>query len=186
MRIFIGIRLDDAVIDAIEKFLKPFKKINTPIRWVKPGNTHITLKFIGEVSTEKYSRIEKTLTETPCNIDNFTVTLQGCGKFGRGGGLNIFWIGMTANPLLEQLYEKIEGTLAKLGIKKEDRPFNAHITVGRNKKNFNFKSLFKLIDENKDHPIVEFPVSHFQLFKSQLTPDGPIYTILKEISLAQT
>ena len=185
MRIFIGIRLDDGVIEAIEKFLKPFKKANTPVRWVKPENTHITLKFIGEVSTEKYSQIEKALTDNRFNIGAFPVILEGCGKFGRGGSLNIFWIGIAANPSLKQLYEKIEGTLAKLGIKKEDRPFKAHITVGRNKKNFNFKSLFNLIDENKDRQIVDFTVTHFQLFKSQLTPEGPIYTILKEISLAQ-
>ncbi len=185
MRIFIGIRLDNDVIAAIEKFLEPFKKTNTPIRWVKPENTHITLKFIGEVSPGKYSRIEEALTGTPFNIDNFTVSLQGCGKFGRGGSLNIFWIGMAANPSLEQLYEKIETTLAKLGIKKEDRPFKAHITVGRNKKNFNFKSIFKLIEENNDRRIIEFPVSHFQLFKSQLTPEGPIYTVLKEIPLVR-
>jgi 2'-5' RNA ligase len=185
MRIFIGIKLDERVHDEIEKFLKPFKKISSPVRWVKPANVHITLKFIGEVSNEKYVQIEKRLSEAEFNTDPFDLRLAGCGKFGRGNTLNIFWIGISPSDPLARVFKKIENTLAKIGIEKENRQFKPHITVGRNKKNFNFKSFFELIEENSDQQISELTVNHFQIFKSQLRPEGPIYTILKEIPLAQ-
>ena len=186
MRIFIGLKLDKNVQDEIEKFLKPFKKLSSPIRWVKPQNIHITLKFIGEVPGEKYSQMEENLTAATFNTGPFNLTLAGCGKFGKKESLNILWTGIAPNQKLEHIYNTIEDTLEKSGIEKETRPFKPHITVGRNKKNFNFKSFFKIIEEKKDLPITEFTVDGFQLFKSRLTPSGPVYSILKEIPLVAT
>jgi 2'-5' RNA ligase len=184
MRVFIGIKLDERVHEEIEKFLAPFKKISSPIRWVNPENVHITLKFIGEVPEEKYAKIQKYLAEAEFDTGPFDLRLAGCGKFGRGSTLDIFWIGITPSDPLTLVFKKIENTLAKLGIEKENRPFKPHITVGRNKKDFNFKSFFQLIEEKSAHLISELNVNHFQVFKSQLRPESPIYTILKEIPLA--
>jgi len=189
MRIFIGIKLDQCAVDHVEKFLEPFKKIGSPLRWTKPGNIHITVKFIGDVTPEKCTQIEKTLIASTADFSpsEFPITLAGCGKFGRGTELDIFWIGI-APPYtpLTQLVEKIETNLSKIGIKKEDRPFTPHITVGRNKKMFNFKPVFQLIDEHKDQPISGLTVRSVQLFESRLTPDGPIYKLIKEIPLGQS
>jgi 2'-5' RNA ligase len=183
MRIFIGIKLEQSVHEAIEKFLKPFKKLPTPVRWVKPENVHLTLKFIGDVPDDKYSRIEDSLTTDGLADGALDIKLTGCGKFGKKESLNIFWLGVEPNRPLETFYYNIEDALHKIGFEKETRRFKPHITVGRNKKTFNFKSFFKLIDEYGSHPIHRFTASHFQVFKSDLKPEGPIYTILKEIPL---
>jgi 2'-5' RNA ligase len=74
--------------------------------------------------------------------------------------------------------------LHKIGIPKETRPFKPHITVGRNKRPFNFKSLYALIAEKEHLPITSIQVKAFQVFKSELTPEGPIYKILKEIPVS--
>jgi 2'-5' RNA ligase len=186
MRIFIGIKLPEDVREKIEKFLKPFKKISSPVRWTRPANIHVTLKFIGEVTAEHYARIENALTAAVYDTGPLDLTLRGCGKFGRGTGLDIFWIGIEPNEPLKQLYHTIENSLEPAGVEKEKRPFKPHLTVGRNKKNFNFKSFFTQIEENEHQTVAAFPASHFQLFKSRLTPEGPIYTILKEIPLVQS
>jgi len=186
MRVFIGIKLSDHVHEEIEKFLKPFKKSSTPIRWVKPENVHLTLKFIGEIPEEKYRQIARCLGEIQFNTGPFQLKLSGCGKFGRGDTLNILWIGVNTGNALKEIYNRIENSLAKIHIEKENRPFKAHITVGRNKKNYNFKNFFQLMEEKSHQPITEFTVSGFQIFESKLKPEGPMYKILKEITLAQT
>lgn len=183
MRIFIGIKLDDAALEKIEKFLKPFKKIASPVKWTKRENLHITIKFIGDVPDENYSQMEKHLTEADFNTGAIDLKITGCGKFGRGRDLNILWVGIQKNEKLEDMFDRIENTLEKSGIPKENRKFKPHITVARNKKSFNFKSFFEIIEENSDHFIAGLNVTHFQVYKSQLTPKGPIYTILKEIPL---
>jgi RNA 2',3'-cyclic 3'-phosphodiesterase len=184
MRIFIGIKLDDRVHEEIESFLKPFKKISSPMRWVKPANIHLTLKFIGEASEGRYTQIEGSLKDTEFDTGPVELQLSGCGKFGRGDSLDIFWIGVTPSASLTEIFNKIETSLTKAGIGKENRPFKPHLTVGRNKKHFNFKSFLRLMEENNQRVISQFTASGFQVFKSQLQPEGPIYTVLKEIPLA--
>lgn len=183
MRIFFGIKFDDSAHDAVESALKPFKKIGTPIKWVKTENIHLTLKFIGEVPQEKYTRIEEVLTESDFNVGAFDLEVAGFGKFGRGRELNILWTGIGKNAQLEDLYHRIEEALEKIGIKKEKRPFKPHVTVGRNKKNYNFKPIFELLEQNADVSINKLKVTAFQIFKSELFSTGPVYTILKEIAV---
>jgi 2'-5' RNA ligase len=183
MRIFIGIKLDDKVLKEMEKFLKPFKKTASPIKWTKPENIHVTLKFIGEVTPDKYSRIETLLDNADFHTGAIDLNIAGCGKFGKGRDMSIFWIGLDKNEKLEDLYNRIENTLKKAGIPKEQRKFKPHLTVARNKKNHNFKSFFELIDQNSDRLIAGQRVTGFQVVESRLTPDGPLYTPLKEISI---
>jgi RNA 2',3'-cyclic 3'-phosphodiesterase len=187
MRIFIGIKLDTIAHNNIGKFLLPLKKVTTPIRWTKPQNVHITLKFIGDMNNDIFKRMiqqldsnsfKAKLTDNPMDI-----RLTGCGKFGRQENLNIFWIGIESNPQLQQLYQHIEDTLDKIDIPKEDRPFKPHITVGRNKKHFNFNSFYQMMAKHEDQQIASINTSHFQVFKSDLQSNGPTYKILKEIPL---
>jgi len=186
MRIFIGIKLDDTVLDSLEKFLEPFKKIASPVKWTKRENLHITLKFIGDVPDETYSKIESRLANTDFNTGPVTLKFQGCGKFGKGRDMNIFWVGMEKDDTLEEMFNRLEYALEKTGIPKESRKFKPHITVARNKKSFNFNAFFQLIDDNRDRLISEFAITRFQVYKSDLTPEGPIYTVLKEIPLVTT
>ena len=80
----------------------------------------------------------------------------------------------------------IEQALLPLGIERETRPFHPHLTLGRNRARYNFKSFFDLLAEKSDLFLVELQVAAFQLFASRLTPVGPEYTILKEIPLVQS
>lgn len=147
MRIFIGIKLDEEILRAIEKFLKPFQKIGSPLKWTKPENLHITLKFIGDVSPKHYAQIETLFDEADFNMDGLELTATGCGQFGRGGALNILWVGIEKDEKVLDMFARIEDALEKAQIPRETRPFKPHITVARNKKNFNFKPVFNLIDE---------------------------------------
>jgi 2'-5' RNA ligase len=177
MRVFIGIRLDQPTKEKIKQALTPFKKISTPIKWVKPENWHLTLKFIGEVPEDKNNQIMDNQYET----GPFELSITGFGKFGRENNLNIFWAGIDRNESLNQIHATIETSLANLGIKKENRPFSGHLTLGRNRKSFYSAQFFSLIEKNQSLPICRFTVKGFQIFESILTPEGPIYKTLQEI-----
>lgn len=185
MRIFIGIKLDESTLAHTEKFLKPFKKISTPIKWTRLENLHLTLKFIGDITPTEYAHILGFLEKKDFNTGPIDMTLSGCGSFnrGRGGALSIFWLGITPDPRLEDLYQRLEDAMSRAGVPKEEREFTPHITAGRNKRNFNFKPIFQLIEENSDRFIARQKITAFQVFKSQLTPGGPIYSLLTEIPI---
>ena len=183
MRIFIGIKFGDKTREEIEKALKPFKKIASPIKWVKTENIHLTLKFIGEVPAEKVTLIEESLSGRKFSVGDFDLKIAGFGKFGRDSELNILWMGIEKNVKLEDIYRRIEDSLRTIGIPKEKRPFKPHLTVGRNKKRYNFKPIFEGLQENAKTFVCKFRVKVFQIFKSELFSTGPVYTILKEIAV---
>ncbi|MBN2399258.1 MAG: RNA 2',3'-cyclic phosphodiesterase [Candidatus Aminicenantes bacterium] len=186
MRIFVGIRLDEAVRDRIAAELKPFKAIANSIRWTESRNIHLTLKFIGEAAVAKTELIKEALWTAKIPARTFTLKIVGFGKFPVGDDLHIFWAGVEDSPHLQELFAGIEDALAPLAVARETRPFNPHITLGRNKAHFNFKPLFELLAAKQDIFLAEFPVTCFQLFSSQLTPGGPQYKILQEISVEQS
>jgi RNA 2',3'-cyclic 3'-phosphodiesterase len=186
MRIFVGIKLDEAIRESIARELQPFKKIANSIRWTKSANIHLTLKYVGEISEDLAARIEETLLTAKIPVTPFPLKITGFGKFPAGDDLHILWAGVDANPSLRALFSWIENACASLGIDREAQPFNPHITLGRNKARYNFKPLFEMLAAKQDLFLAEFPVTSFQLFSSQLTPAGPLYKILKEISLEQS
>lgn len=192
MRLFTGIPLGEEARKNILKELQPFQRAGTPIRWTGERNIHLTLKFIGEVDESLASPIGAALQAMPA-LAPFSLRLRGFGKFPAGDDLHIFWAGVEENPSLRVLFTAVDDALAALGIPRDPRPFQPHVTLGRNKARFAFRSFFALLAEKRSVFLGEGLVSAFQLFSSRLTPmdpedprrGGPVYTILKEIPLVQ-
>ncbi len=182
---FTGITLCDEAREKVLKALKPFKKAGTPIRWTAEHNMHMTLKFIGEVGEPLAAEITGALQRWKPAVAPFCLRLKGFGKFPAGDDLHVFWAGVEESPELRTLFAGVEAALFPLGIARDARPFQPHLTLGRNKADYNFKGLYGLLAEWRDRFLAEWPVSAFQLFSSRLTPAGPVYTLLLEIDLVQ-
>jgi len=180
------VKLDDGVREDIIKELKPFKKAGTPIRWTDSGNIHLTLKFIGEADEAMTARVVATLAAAKIAVAPFRLRVSGFGKFPAGEDLHIFWAGVEESQDLLTLFAALEETLLPLGIEPETRPFHPHLTLGRNRARYNFKTFFARLAEKQDLFLAAIQVAAFQLFASRLTPAGPVYTILKEIPLVQS
>jgi 2'-5' RNA ligase len=84
---------------------------------------------------------------------------------------------------LAALHQVIEEALASLGIPKEERPFHPHLTLGRDKLNQLNEPLYKKMTGWGDRETASFPVEELVLFKSDLKPNGPVYTKLESFSL---
>jgi 2'-5' RNA ligase len=186
MRIFTGIKLAEEAREKIFKELEPFKKIDTSMRWTEAKNVHLTIKFIGEVDDELAAQIAEVLVSTKIPLAPFPLRVSGFGKFPVGDDLHIFWAGIEDNPHLLALFNAIESLLFPLGIARETRPFHPHLTLGRNKAHYNFGPLFELLAEKSDLFLAACPVDSFQLMRSDLTPAGPVYRVVKEIPFVQS
>ncbi len=139
---------------------------------------HITLKFFGE--TDKNSSIEEKMKEIEKEFSSFDVSLKGIGAFPSSKRAKILWVGVEEgkNNMVE-LFSTIENKVSNLGFEKEMKKFTPHITFARVK-----KGKYSL-PENIDFSFDSFPVHEVTLFKSTLTPKGPIYEILSEVPLTR-
>ena len=77
IRTFIAIELPDTIIEHIALIQKKLKKSGLRARWVKPGNIHLTLKFLGDIDSGMVTPIADGLSKTAGTFDAITLFSKG-------------------------------------------------------------------------------------------------------------
>jgi len=188
MRTFLAIELPSKIKESLANIQNQLKTTDADVKWVEPQNIHLTLKFLGEVDDKKLSRISEIMDDIAGNSNSFYIQISSLGAFPKIDFPRVIWVGIEkGDKETKEIARALEEKIAKeAGIPKEDRPFSSHITIGRTRSSLN---RIKLIQELKKLAIgleqnnLDFPVAKITLFKSTLTPKGPLYEALKETNL---
>ncbi len=180
MRSFIAIEMESEAINSIRDQLR---SANADIKFVEPGNLHLTLKFLGEIKDNLVDDIHNRMEESFKDFSRFEVQLRGVGVFPSLRYIKVVWVGIEENKeILAKMQESLGDNILNLGFKKEGR-FKPHLTIGRVKSPRNKDKLAEIITTMKDKEIDKIKVDRVILKKSVLTPKGPIYTTLREVML---
>ena len=175
MRAFVSINLP--YCSCIDRFLEDLN--NAGVRTGKTSQFHITLKFLGDISDQQIPAIINALEDAASKTVPFDIDLNKTGTFSRKDGSGIIWIGSDSKES-GRLASLVDENLSRLNFEKESRPFNTHITVARVKKDVkNIEELLRF----KKYEFGRIHVSSLFLMKSRLTPDGPVYSVVKEMPL---
>lgn len=157
------------------------------MKWVKPQNIHLTLKFLGEINGEQADQTASILERTAGSAPPFIINLASIAAFPGISTPRIIWLGIgQGESQIKKLVQYLEGELAGIGMPQEEREFSAHITLARNRSCRNQQTLADGITglndklKNEKH---EFTADKLTLFKSDLTPQGPIYETLRVFPL---
>ena len=71
MRTFIAIELPQHITAALGNVQETLKSAKLNIRWVRPENIHLTLKFLGDTPPEAVGPISRSATTSstlPCSV----------------------------------------------------------------------------------------------------------------------
>ncbi len=183
IRAFIAIVLPESVMERLRIEVNVVRKLESGIRWIKPENIHLTLKFLGDIPGDRVSEIVKTVERSVKGKTAFQLSIQGTGAFPNCKRPKVLWAGINQGKHeIIKLATDIDVALSGLGFQKEKRQFSPHITVGRLKY---FKNIDKVITQFKqlftqDEAML---VENIQLIKSTLKPSGAEYTPLHVIQL---
>ncbi len=184
-RCFIAIEYPQIILDRIIKTRNDLKAIipDKTVRWVADGNLHLTTKFLGEIAPSVLEEIRSNMRNICSVIQPIQLHIRGMGVFPNFKNPKIIWIGAEESDPLLALARRCDDTCSLSGIMKEDRPFKPHLTIGRISQNAS-ETHQRLISEYfRSTPIPEygkFVVDHLVLFKSDLQPTGPIYTVIEQ------
>ncbi len=194
MRLFIALDIDDAIRERIARFMDGVRNFAPDARWVKPESLHVTLKFIGEQPDTAVEQIKQSLATIKSSPSE--ILFRGYGFFPTANSARVFWIGMEAGPQLAALSAAIDEQMPSLGILKEDRAFNPHLTLARGpggpgvpgwRKEDGPNRIFQRLQEKlASLPTPEFGTMtprEFFLYQSQLSPKGSKYTKLARFTL---
>ena len=177
---FIAVDIDTN--SKIEKILSELEGSGAFIKLVELKNIHITIKFLGSIdfcNTEEINDIIKNATN---NIQPFKIELTGMGVFPNQNYIKIIWIGIKKVEILNNISKKIEYELNNAGYGNKAQKFYPHITIGRVKSAKNKEKILEIVDKYKNTKLSEIIIDSIKLKKSELTPEGPIYTDILDIN----
>lgn len=186
MRSFIAIEIDPVVLEKLDRCAKHIRAgLNLKeqfIKWVRPDRMHLTLKFLGDIEEVQVPAVCAVLDDTAGRFSPFFLSIGQLGTFGRPAA--VLWAGIAENETLRQIHQYIEQQLQTLGFEPEDRQFAPHLTLARIKNPKAGREVTKML---KNNPVSEFGQSAVEkicLLKSELTKEGPVYTLLHSSNLA--
>ena len=185
IRAFLAIDPPEVVLDNIQALQNRLKKsIQGAIRWVRPEGIHLTLKFFGDISAYDVENISEAIANKTANVPPITLEIRGMGAFPDLNRPRVIWLGINGQlaPLLS-LQRDLEEVFSKLGFPKENRPFRAHLTMGRVKVPKGIIGLAPSVEAEGNLMAGNFTVGEITLFQSSLSPQGAIYSKLAAFPL---
>jgi 2'-5' RNA ligase len=185
MRAFIAISLTQEVHAELALLQKRLDKSCAGIRWVKPSNIHLTLKFFKRIDDKQLLKIVSTLTDILKSHKSFLISLSEIGIFPNLNHPRVIWVGIKKGKKeCVCLQKDIENSIGDRKKEKENRAFSPHLTIGRIKFKNNRPALTDLIEKEKNFSLkADIPVNAIILFQSIFTPKGPIYKSLEKFQL---
>jgi len=188
IRSFIAIELPEEVRRGLAKLRSELERTeHRSVKWVDPDGIHLTLKFLGNIPFKQVAEVTKAMEEAAQGIPPFHLEISGLGAFPNLKQPRVLWVGIGGEvDTLLRLQQNIDSALASLGFAKEERPFMPHLTLARIRQGAspmerkNFGELAMSASFEASYPIDAKAVS---LMRSQLTPDGAIYTRLSMVGL---
>ncbi len=149
------------------------------VRWVQPHLMHLTLRFLGDTAVSDLPALTTKLDQITAQHTPFTLKLADLGCFPNRKRPRVIWAGLTGDlPAAQALQAAIEQAVQELGWKAENKPFRAHLTLGRVKDGRPSDGrLLRGVEWGAEVKKLAVPVTAVHLIESQLRSSGPIYTI---------
>lgn len=180
IRAFVAVTIPPDIRNKIAQIGDEIYKKPKELKIVKSDNYHLTLAFIGEISQEKLTPLEKPFSLFCESFKQFEVLF---GRVGTFPGV-IFLEAIKGEEKLIDLASAIRTILRNNSIPYDSKPFKGHLTLARTRNRGAKAASFLVEDIFKRSYEIGFQVTGFSIYKSVLTPSGPIYTSLSSFNLA--
>jgi len=179
IRTFIAIELPEEIIYTISKVQEKIRSHGFKIRWVRPENIHLTLKFLGDIKEADTEKVARAVSESVTGYHPILLAVKGIGVFPGIKRPRVLWLGISKQlDLLTALQRTLDEKLEAIGFPKEKRPFRGHLTIGRIKDKIDPKRLHGVLKEFTQFESEHFFAHRIILYKSELKPKGAVYTKL--------
>jgi 2'-5' RNA ligase len=185
LRLFVAVLLDKALQEGLTTVLKNLSPLDVPVKWLEPGNLHLTLCFLGDVPPNRVAEAKDKLKKVRQGVKSFEMQVGGLGAFPNLKKPTVLFAPVTlGREPLRALAIAMSKFLLGVGAKQKDREFNAHVTLGRAKGFKGAKTIIPKLEGKVPEVIGKMKVKSFALMQSELKPAGPIYTVLEQFPLA--
>jgi 2'-5' RNA ligase len=177
-RCFVAVPIGEELRASLTSYVEQLRRssLADEWRWTDPQSWHITLAFLGSISSASVPEISGRLEEVASRHTAFTVPTGGLGAFPSIRQARVLWYGLGDS----------EGRLAELAADvrsvihvNEESPFRAHITLARIRGSLAGSWTAGIASFSAPPPMVK----RIALVRSHLGNGPARYYILRELAL---
>ena len=183
-RSFIAVPVPPEVVEKLRAAQERLRSACADVKWVSPDGFHITLKFLGGVERERLDAVWRDVSHSLTDCRAFAMQFRGVGAFPSPTRARVIWAGVVEGAAeLEALAERVEQACTEHGFERENRPFQAHLTLGRVRDPGPAPELAAAMGELSEADLGQARVDRVLLMRSELTRQGAIYHELEQREL---
>jgi RNA 2',3'-cyclic 3'-phosphodiesterase len=187
LRLFVAIELPGDVREALNRLQHELQRRGLEnLRWVRPQGIHLTLKFLGATPLEKVAAIQDALAMAVGDTAPHELSLGKLGTFG-GSRPRVLWVDLKGEvDAVQQLQERVESAMDRLGFEREARRWSPHVTLARVRPETarEAASAIQHAISAVEAPPGVIPVREVSLMRSTLRPSGAVYERVAAFPLA--
>jgi 2'-5' RNA ligase len=185
LRTFIAIDLGKAIRDRCRALQETLARGGAEVKWVEEENLHLTLLFLGEVEDRDLPALCQAVADCCTLQPSFLMSVETVGCFPNPRRPRVVWVGVGAgNAEVCALHDALEPPLLELGCyRRENRIYTPHITLGRVRGERSTPALAAALAQQAKWRGGETQVREVRVLSSELTSQGPIYTVLSRAKL---
>jgi 2'-5' RNA ligase len=190
LRTFLAIPISQRLLDTVDgrtsklaQLRADLRGFSPAVRVTEPRQLHVTVKFLGNTSSELLNEIFKVTSEVAELVTESQWQLRGVGVFPNLSHPTVVWIGLEPADGAHQIAALLEAKLEPLGFPPERRPFNAHVTVGYIKARPP-KSFVDLVKRHEQTVFGTDRISQIDFIESKLLPNGSQYRLIESMRLS--
>ena len=182
-RTFVAVESSEKARNELSEVQDELERTGADLKLVSKENIHMTLRFLGDVNENRLDYVRDAIRKS-CDIESFEAEIKGMGIFPNPNYIRVIWAGVDSGTSeLEALRENLDQNLQEIDISSDDKDFTPHYTIARVKSGKAKDQLRSIVENNSDTMFGTVDVENIKLMKSELTPDGPIYTPLEVYQL---
>jgi 2'-5' RNA ligase len=130
--LFLAVDPPPDAVAGLDRALAPVRAAAGAPRWTPPPRWHLTLLFLGAVPAPLLAPLTSAVTPAVAGTAPMSLQLAGAGRFGSRRRPSVYWAGLSGDvEELAALAARLAAGARSVGLPVEDRPFRAHLTVGR-------------------------------------------------------
>jgi RNA 2',3'-cyclic 3'-phosphodiesterase len=182
-RLFVALEPPDGVRRRIAALAAELKRsagrAADDVRRIPVENVHLTLQFLGAVPEERVPAFTAAVVAAAAAARPAALEVKGAGGFPNARRPRVLWLGLGGDvAAAEALVAALGRSLGPLGFAPEDRPWSAHLTIGRARESRGAPGLAGALAPRPDAEGVPWRAAEVVLFESHLSPKGPRYEAL--------
>lgn len=184
IRTFIAAEIPSRIREALSRDMVFLKSAAPLVKWVKPDNLHLTLRFLGDVKENDLEELFDALADAVASQPAFPLLIRGIGAFPNWRHPRVVWAGCAEGAEeAASLAASVESACVSLGYEKEKRPFRPHLTLGRVKQPADALGLESVAQGFCDKEFGYLDIDAVVVFMSSLRRTGPVYSPMARIPL---